>query len=223
MHRNDPRQIDTCLFDLDGTLIDSIELIRQSYAHTLRSHGVPEVGHEHWLAGLGRPLSWQFQQFTDDPREVEAMIATYRVFNLARHDAMVTPFAGVLEAVRELKVRGVKLGIVTSKLRSGAHRGLKHCGLEGFFDVIVGSDDVAQHKPEPEPVLHALSQLRADAANAVMVGDSPHDLASGRSAGTATAAVAWGPFPADELRATQPNYWIAHPREIATLIDVSGR
>jgi len=217
MHRPAPRTIDTCLFDLDGTLIDSIELIRQSYAHTLREHGLPEVDHAHWLAGLGRPLSWQFNQFTQDPREVEAMIATYRVYNLARHDEMITPFAGALEAVRELKSRGVKLGIVTSKLRSGAHRGLKHCGFEGLFDVIVGSDDVARHKPEPEPVLSALSQLRADATSCVMVGDSPHDLASGRSAGTATAAVAWGPFPVDELRATRPDYWLDQPRDIATL------
>jgi pyrophosphatase PpaX len=218
MIRPAPRMIDTCLFDLDGTLIDSIELIRQSYAHTLRVHGVPEVDHDHWLAGLGRPLSWQFAQFTKDPRDIEAMIATYRVFNLARHDAMVTPFAGALEAVRELKARGVKLGIVTSKLRSGAHRGLKHCGFDGLFECVVGSDDVARHKPEPEPVLQALAQLGADPRNSVMVGDSPHDLASGRAAGTATAAVAWGPFPADELRATQPEYWLAEPAQIAHLV-----
>jgi pyrophosphatase PpaX len=216
------RALDTFLFDLDGTLIDSIELIRRSYAHTLREHRGIEVEQDLWLAGLGRPLKWQFEHFTRDPREVEAMIATYRVFNLAHHDQLVGRFPGALEAVRELHGRGAKLGIVTSKLRSGALRGLKHCGFEGLFDVIVGSDDVAIHKPEPEPVRRALELLDAAPERAVMVGDSPHDLASGRSAGTATAAVAWGPFPADQLRATQPDYWFDQPADIARLWSASA-
>jgi pyrophosphatase PpaX len=217
MHRTE-RAIDTCLFDLDGTLIDSIELIRLSYAHTLRVHRGLAAEHDLWLAGLGRPLAWQFRQFTDDEKEVEAMIATYRVFNLAHHDAMVTAFQGAVDAVRDLKSRGVKLGVVTSKLQSGAQRGLKHCGFERLFDCVIGSDDVAIHKPEPEPVLRALRDLGADPAGAVMVGDSPHDLASGRAAGTRTAAVAWGPFPAAELRATRPDFWLETPPDIARLL-----
>lgn len=209
--------LETYLFDLDGTLIDSIELIRLSYAHTLREHRGVELEHGLWLAGLGRPLSWQFAQFTADAREIEAMIATYRKFNLAHHDAMVSAFPGAVAAVRELHGRGAKLGIVTSKLHSGALRGLSHSGFEGLFDCIVGSDDVSVHKPEPAPVLRALELLGTRAATAVMVGDSPHDLASGRAAGTATAAVAWGPFPADELRATRPDYWLGEPHEIARM------
>lgn len=207
----------TALFDLDGTLIDSIELIRRSYAHTLRAHRDFEPPLEFWLQGLGRPLRWQFEHFTQDPAEIEAMVATYRAFNLAHHDALVGEFPGALAAVRELKERGVKLGIVTSKMRAGAQRGLKHCGFEGLFEVIVGADDVEQHKPHPAPVLLALEQLGASADGAVMVGDSPHDLASGRAAGALTAAVAWGPFPREQLLATAPDRWLETPSEIATL------
>jgi pyrophosphatase PpaX len=106
---------------------------------------------------------------------------------------------------------------VTSKLHSGALRGLRHSGFDGLFDAIVGSDDVAIHKPEPAPVLRALELLGARSSCAVMVGDSPHDLASGRTAGAATAAVAWGPFPSDELRATRPDYWLDQPADIARI------
>ncbi|MBL8803096.1 MAG: HAD-IA family hydrolase [Planctomycetes bacterium] len=207
--------VDTALFDLDGTLIDSIELIRQSYAHTLRVHRNFEPPLEFWIEGLGRPLRWQFAHFSADSAEIEAMVATYRAYNLAHHDAMIRAFDGAVEAVAQLKARGVKLGIVTSKMHAGALRGLKHCGFEGLFDAVIGADNVDEHKPHPAPVRAALAQLGASAERAVMVGDSPHDLSSGRAAGAFTAAVAWGPFPPERLLATAPDYWLETPREIA--------
>lgn len=216
MNRSGER-VRTALFDLDGTLIDSIELIRRSYAHTLREHREFEPPLDFWLQGLGRPLRWQFAHFTEDPAEIEAMVATYRAYNLFHHDAMVREFPGAVAAVRELKARGVKLGVVTSKMRAGAQRGLKHCGFEDLFDVIVGADDVTDHKPHPAPVLLALEQLGANFEGAVMVGDSPHDLASGRAAGAWTAAVAWGPFPREQLLATSPDRWLETTSEIASL------
>jgi pyrophosphatase PpaX len=219
LHEHAPRasvrRIDTALFDLDGTLIDSIELIRQSYAHTLRVHRDFEPPLEFWLEGLGRPLRWQFAHFSADAAEIEAMVATYRAYNLERHDAMIRPFDGAVEAIALLKSRGLKLGVVTSKMHAGALRGLKHCGFEGLFDVVIGADNVDEHKPHPAPVRAALAQLGASAERAVMVGDSPHDLASGRAAGAFTAAVAWGPFPREQLLATAPDYWLETPREIA--------
>lgn len=210
--------LDTVLFDLDGTLIDSIELIRRSYVHTLEVHGIPTPAPEFWLEGLGRPLRWQFAQFTPDPAEVERMVVTYRAHNLAHHDALVTAFPGAVEAVAALHARGLRLGIVTSKMRAGAFRGLRWCGFrDEWFSAVVGADDVTEHKPHPEPVERALSLLGSSSARAVMVGDSPHDLSSGRSAGTRTAAVAWGPFPHDTLRATAPDHWLATPADIAAL------
>lgn len=207
----------TVLFDLDGTLIDSIDLIRRSYDHTLRIHLGRAMEEGEWLSGLGRPLRWQFAQLAADEREVDAMIATYRTWNLAHHDELVVPFPGVVEAVRTLHERGAALAIVTSKAHASARRGLAHCGFGDLFDVVIGVDDVTEHKPHPAPVLAALAKLDRAANSAVMVGDSPHDLTSGRSAGTQTAAVAWGPFEAAELRATEPDHWIASPSDLLQL------
>ena len=207
----------TVLFDLDGTLIDSIELIRRSYDHTLRTHLGRAMEQREWLAGLGRPLRWQFAQYDPDERAVDAMVATYRAWNFAHHDELVRGFPGVLDAVRELHTRGVALAVVTSKLHASARRGLELCGLSPFFEVLIGVDDVTEHKPHPAPVLAALAKLDRAANTAVMVGDSPHDLTSGRAAGTRTAAVAWGPFEHAELRATEPDHWIATPMELVQL------
>ncbi|MDP3775780.1 MAG: HAD hydrolase-like protein, partial [Gemmatimonadales bacterium] len=113
----------TILFDFDGTLVDSIELILASYRHTLLVHRGTVPDDSVWLAGLGTPLRVQFRDFTDDPAEIETMIATYREWNYAHHDGMVTAYPGALESVRALKTKGVRLGIVSSKSRRGIDRG----------------------------------------------------------------------------------------------------
>ncbi len=212
-------RLTTVLFDLDGTLIDSVELILRSYRHTLERHRGTAPEDDVWLAGLGTPLWKQFAVFTDDQAEIDAMVATYREHNLAHHDAMVRPFAGTHEAVTALRGRGAALGIVTSKLRSGTMRGLTHCGLDGLFDVLVCADDVEHPKPHPEPVARALALLGTEPDTAVFVGDSPHDLEAGRAAGVATAAVSWGPFSEATLRAHRPTHWLTSPGDIVRLYD----
>lgn len=209
--------LSTFLFDLDGTLIDSIELILRSYRHTLRAHRGVEPPDAVWMSGLGTPLSVQFRHFTDDPAEIEAMVATYRAYNLAHHDALVRPYDGVVEAVRALAERGKTLGLVTSKMRSGALRGLRLAGLEDAFGVIVGSDEVTHPKPHPEPVLVALERLGAAPADAVFIGDSRHDLECGRAARVRTAAVLWGPFARGDLEDLAPDYWLEQPEDLAKL------
>jgi len=209
--------LSTFLFDLDGTLIDSIELILRSYRHTMRLHRGHEPSDDVWMEGLGTPLWVQFRHFTEDPAEIEAMVATYRAYNLAHHDELVRPYDGVVEAVRALRAREKTLGLVTSKMRSGALRGLRVAGLEDAFQVIVGADEVTHPKPHPEPVLMALERLRAPAAGAVFVGDSRHDVECGRAAGVKTAAVLWGPFDRAHLADLEPDYWLERPEDLATL------
>ncbi len=208
------RHIDTVLFDLDGTLIDSTELILQSYRHTLQSHRSETVPDDVWLSGLGTPLRNQLRAITDDPDEIDRMVETYREFNFAHHDEMVRPFPGVHEALRRLKNQGMKLGVVTSKARTGLERGLRVCGLEGVFDAAVALDDVVRHKPDPEPVLRALAVLAASDHRSVFVGDSPHDMAAGRRAGVLTAAALWGPFPRQWLEPHEPDFWLDTPADI---------
>jgi pyrophosphatase PpaX len=209
--------LSTFLFDLDGTLIDSIELILRSYRHTMRLHRGEEPADDVWMAGLGTPLWVQFRQFTEDAAEIEAMVATYRAYNLAHHDELVRPYDGVVQAVLALRDRGKALGLVTSKMRSGAVRGLRVAGLEDAFQVIVGADEVTHPKPHPEPVRIALERLGAPATGAVFVGDSRHDVACGRAAGVKTAAVLWGPFDRAHLADLEPDYWLERPADLSLL------
>ena len=212
-----PSSLSTFLFDLDGTLIDSIDLIFSSYRHTLQTHRGEIPPDSTWLSGLGRPLRHQFRSFTDDADEIEAMVDTYREHNHANHDAMVQRFPGTLEAIETLKQRGCKLGVVTSKMRNGTGRGLRHCGFEGLFDAVVAADDVEEPKPHPEPVLRALELLAASPDDAVFIGDSPHDLAAGRAAGVRTGAVLWGPFDRATLARHAPDYWLEDVADIVQL------
>jgi pyrophosphatase PpaX len=210
--------IRTVLFDLDGTLIDSVRLILDSYHHTLATHGLPPRSDEEWLAGVGTPLTAQFADWRDDPETLQALIATYREYNLKHHDRMVTVYPGMVEAVRALKEDGIATGLVTSKNRAGALRGLTLVQLEALMDVLVCADEVENPKPHPEPVEKAVRLLSADPRATVYVGDSVHDMLSGRAAGVRTAAVLWGPFGRAHLEGAQPDYWLERPEELLTLV-----
>lgn len=212
-------RLQTLLFDLDGTIIDSIQLIVDSYHHTLRVHGHPPRTDAEWLAGIGTPLRVQFLEWADDPATLDAMIATYRDFNLARHDEHVRPYPGVVDRIREIRARGIRTGLVTSKNRYGALRGLGLCHPESLMDVLVCADDVVNPKPHPEPVEKALSLLGATADTTVYIGDSVHDMRSGRAAGVRTAAVLWGPFTRNELAPTEPDYWLERPEDLTALLE----
>jgi len=206
------------LFDLDGTLIDSTRLILESYHHTMRVHRGRTLPDAEWIEGLGTPLRVQFRRFTSDEDEVQRMIATYREWNLANHDAMVRAFPGAPETVRDLRGAGAKLALVTSKNRLGVERGLAVCGFDGLFDALVTSDDLAASKPDPAPVRAALDLLGATADSTLFVGDSPHDIAAGRDAGTKTAACLWGPFERARLAAERPDYYLNSIQELPRLV-----
>jgi pyrophosphatase PpaX len=207
------------LFDLDGTLIDSIRLILDSYHHTLAAHGNPPRTDEDWLRGVGAPLNVQFAEWRDELGKLEAMVATYREYNLAHHDRMVTVYPGIVAAVGSLRAAGRRTGLVTSKNRQGALRGLTLVRLEAMMDVLVCADEVTNPKPHPEPVEKAVALLGADPAATVYVGDSIHDMVSGRAAGVRTAAALWGPFGREHLELATPDYWLETPADLLTLLD----
>jgi pyrophosphatase PpaX len=211
--------IQTVLFDLDGTLIDSVRLILDSYHHTLAAHGLPPRSDEEWLRGVGTPLSVQLAEWSDDRGTLEALIATYREYNLAHHDRMVTVYPGVVDSVEAIRAAGRQTGLVTSKNRQGALRGLTLARLERMMDVLVCADEVTNPKPHPEPVEKAVGLLGADPRTTVYVGDSIHDMVAGRAAGVRTAAVLWGPFGRGHLEDAMPDYWLETPADLLTLID----
>jgi pyrophosphatase PpaX len=207
------------LFDLDGTLIDSVRLILDSYHHTLRSHGLPPRTDEEWLRGLGTPLTVQFSDWSNDPATLQALIATYREYNLEHHDRMVTVYPGVVDAVAAIRAAGVRTGLVTSKNRSGAIRGLELAGMVRMMDVLVCADEVTNPKPHPEPVEKAVRTLGGDVRETVYVGDSIHDMQSGRAAGVRTAAALWGPFGRSHLDGAAPDVWLESPSDLPGLLD----
>lgn len=169
---------------------------------------------------MGTPLRAQFAEWSHDADLLEAMVATYREFNLANHDRMVTAYAGVGDMLHRLHDAGLRLALVTSKNRQGALRGLELTGLAQYFDVLVCADDVQHPKPHPEPVERALALLGAMQDEAVFIGDSIHDMHSGRAAGVTTAAVLWGPFGREYLEPTTPDHWLETPSDVVRLLDV---
>lgn len=210
--------IQTFLFDLDGTLIDSVRLILDSYHHTLAAHGLPPRSDEEWLRGVGTPLTVQFAEWRDQGM-LEALVATYREYNLAHHDRMVTVYPGIVAALTAIRRADRATGLVTSKNRAGALRGLAVAGLAPLMDVLVCADEVTNPKPHPEPVTKALGLLHAPRSTAVYVGDSIHDMVAGRAAGVRTAAALWGPFGREHLAGASPDFWLEDPGALPGLLD----
>ena len=207
----------TCLFDLDGTLIDSIPLIMESFRHTMRTHlgAVPDDAG--WRAGFGTPLRPQLRKFARDDDHASRMVDTYRAYTDAHHDRLLRSYDGIDAALATLRDAGARLAVVTSKTHALARRGLLRCGLNEYFGVLVGADDVLEHKPHPAPVLAALERLSADPQDAAFIGDSPHDIEAGRAAGVQTAAALWGPFRREALASAVPHHWLTEPACIAVL------
>lgn len=206
------------LYDFDGTLADSTELIMRCYRHTMATHLGQAPPDEAWLAGFGTPLETQIARFARSESEHHAMLATYRAHQDEWHDTLLTPFPGAAETVAELARRGIALALVTSKLRRSTLRGMDLCGITDHFPVIITPEDVRSPKPDPEPVLAALDRLGVSASEAVFVGDSPHDMASGRAAGTRTAAALWGPFPREALLAERPDVLLHRQQDVLDLV-----
>lgn len=213
---------DAVLFDLDGTLIDSVDLIVDSYHHVFATHALPPKSREQILAGLGTPLRAVFGEITSDASQIDEWIATYREYNLAHHDQRIHAYDGIVAMVKAIRAAGFKLGLVTSKNHAGAVRGLNLVGLGNTMDVIVGADDVTHPKPHPEPVLAALAALGVSANRAVFIGDSHHDIHAGRAANVTTVGVTWGPFDRAHLEVAAPDHYCATPEELLAVLGMTA-
>lgn len=198
------------LFDLDGTLADTLDLILRSFRYTMRQHLGSDPPTDAFLASMGKPLPIQLYDYARSETERLAMRDTYVAYQRNIHDEMVTPFPGAVSVVRTLRQRGTRVGIVTSKGHRIGQRTIEVCGLQDDIEHVVFGDQVEQPKPHPEPVLKALDalDLSDDPGSVLFVGDSPHDVRAGRLAGTKTAAVGWGPIDRRILEAEQPDFFV---------------
>lgn len=201
---------DTVLLDLDGTVIDSVALIRESHRHAVRTVLGVEWDDQRLVANVGRPLPQQMAAF--DPDHADELLRVYREWNHANTAALLLPYDEIEDVLRALRAAGRRLGIVTSKSRATVQLAWDVLpGLGELFDVQITSDDTERHKPDPAPVLAGLAALGADAERACYVGDAPFDIAAGRGAGVSTIAVTWGFFARDALEAQAPDAVVETP------------
>lgn len=205
----------TVLFDLDGTLADTIHLIVESYNHTLATIGLHRDPDE-IRSWIGRSLVETFEDV--DPVRAPELDRTYREWNLAHTDRLIRRYAGVPELLSALAEAGATMGVVTSKRRATAARAMVAVGIEGMLPILAGLEDTSTHKPDPAPLRHALDQLGADPADCVYVGDAAVDVLAARAAGMASVAVTWGAGLRPTLVAADPDHLVDGVDELAGLL-----
>ena len=206
------------LFDLDGTVIDSIELIIQAAEYAYDGRVGPRPTRAEWMALIGTPLTPMLRRWAVDDGDVTFLLDRYRAFQVEHHDGLVTAYPGAVDLVRRLHARGHPLAIVSSKLEAGIRRSLDFIGLTGCFTTLVGIDHTTAHKPEPEPVFLALQRLGASPGNAWFIGDSPYDVLAGRAAGVRTIGVLTGPYDHAALSAASPTHIVTALADIEALV-----
>jgi len=202
------------LFDLDGTLIDSGQMILASMRHA--SLAVLGVEPDEALVRSAIGGSGLVAQMRDlDPERVDELVDAYRAHNEPLH-ATLSAFPGVLDALSTLRGQGRRLGIVTAKRRATVELAFARIpALRELTEVLVAADDTIRHKPEPEPVLLALEQLGVDPDQAAYVGDSPFDIRAAQAAGVTAVAVVWGGIHASEhLEHERPDILVETPEEL---------
>ena len=207
------------LFDNDGTLVDTHDLLLDSFQYATRTVLGVTLPDDVLMEGVGTPLAQQMKGFTDDPALQEELLRVYREYNHARHDSAIALFPGVLETVQTLHEQGIKMGVVTAKLHELAWRGIELMGLAPYMDCLVGPDDCPKSKPDPAPVLMGCELLGVSPGECLYVGDSPYDMRAGREAGCATAAALWGMFEREVLEPQQPTYWA---NSFDELLEIAG-
>ena len=208
----------TVLFDLDGTLVDSIELIVAAAMKAFASRPGPSPSEEQIRNTIGRPLPTTFGPWLVDDDDLPFLISKYREYQLEHHDRLTNAYDGIVDAVAALDAAGCRMGIVTSKVGFMAERALVHTGLARYMQCVIASDSTTRHKPDPEPVLAALAKLGAEPAHACFVGDSPYDIQAGRAAGVHTVGVTWGAFTGDTLIDAGADVILQHPPELVPYV-----
>lgn len=193
------------LYDNDGTLVDTHDLILASMRHATKAVLGREFPEEVLMHGVGTPLDTQLLELADGDEELGAELArVYREHNHSIHDQSISLFAGVADGLRALHDAGLKQGVVTAKRHWLAQHGLEVMGVWEHLDCLIGADDCPKAKPDPDPIVMAADVLGVSPQECVYLGDSPYDMQAGLAAGCVTVAALWGMFPQDVLESFGP-------------------
>ena len=183
-------RIDTVLFDFDGTVMDTTDVIIGSWQHTFRTlegreRPLPEI-----VQTFGEPLAVTMSKIFPEVA-VEEAIEVYRSYHRDNFGERISVYKGMPELLAALKAQGYKTGLVTSRLSRTTWEGLHKYNLDQYFDVVVSCDDTDKHKPDPTPVRITLERLGSLPERSIMLGDTMFDILCARNAGVLSVLVGW--------------------------------
>lgn len=209
-------RVTAVLFDLDGTLIDSYDLIAAAFREACRTVLGREPTEAEVTSRWGEPLPVRLAAV--DPTRVPELAAAYAAAYERDHDRMAVVFPGVREMLAALAARGLKMGIVTSKRRRSTELAIARFGLAPYIAAAVSAEDTSAPKPAAEPVLEAARRLGADVAAIGVVGDGAYDVQAARAAGARSIAALWGTRDREALLASGPDYVAERPEDVVALV-----
>jgi pyrophosphatase PpaX len=185
------KMYDSYLFDADGTLFDTVDLICDCFHYIAEKYGDKALDRHTIIEGIGSPLKGQILTHLGTDLDLDLILADYLQYQLTIMEDKITPFPHVAETLETLKSAGKKLAVVTSRRRFSLEKILESTDTARYFDVLVTPEDTIRHKPDAEPALKAISLLGADTTSTVFTGDAMYDICSGASAGIDTVFVNW--------------------------------
>ena len=214
------KNINTLLFDLDGTLVDTNEIIIRSFLYTFKVH-LPDIdiSRDAIINHIGPPLNVTFGRYVSSPFKIRAMMDTYREFYRNNEFAHFKLYDHVQKTLAYLNEKGFNLGIVTSKYMESARPSIEFFELGRWMDVIITLDDVENPKPSREPVDKALEHFD-DVDGALMIGDNISDIEAGRQANIFSAGVNWSIKGAETLKNAKPDYMLETMASIYDILDI---
>jgi pyrophosphatase PpaX len=208
------------LFDFDGTLLNTNDLIIETFKHVLEKEFPGQFTIEDYIEFIGPSLRQTFTKIA--PERADELIAAYRQWNEENHDTYVKQYPGIKEGLECLHEMGIRLVIVSSKIQANIVHGLKLLGVEQLFEYVIGADMVEHVKPHPEPIEKALTVLNLAKEEVMMVGDNSHDLEAAMNAGVDGVGVAWALRGEAYLRQFNPAYIIQSMDELIQIVKESS-
>jgi len=189
------------LFDLDGTLLDTIEDLADSVNYAMRKYGIPELSvatvRSYVGNGLENLMTRCIPDGYDDPRFWE-IYREFKKYYLDHSCIKTKPYHGIIELLRKLSVEGRKMAVISNK-NDKAVKELNNIFFSGIIDVAIGEQDGVRKKPYPDSVFHAMEQLGCTDAECVYIGDSEVDIITAKNACIPCISVAWGFRPVEQL------------------------
>lgn len=216
------KNIDTVVFDFDGTVMDTNNIIIMSWQHTFKTITGKEADKAMLHASFGEPLEYSMKKFFPD-LPVEESIKVYRDYHREKFVDMIELFPGIEALLAGLKDKGYKTGLATSRLKVTTYQGLEKYDLFRYLDTVITVEDVTKAKPDPEILLTTLGKLGSKPENSVMVGDTRLDIACANHAGATSVLVGWsqalaGKTKKDFTGSEVPDHIIKTPEELFAII-----